>query len=115
MSRKRTEPRPSSARSVRGLASSLWMRQRVTPSVMPETELTEEMIITVMAKADARICVGSDRCYAFPDRLEDARESCTPKGRCKVGWIVSKGGRESFDVWLEVSTGLVKLIARVDA
>ncbi len=33
-------------------------------------------------------------------------------GRCKVGWIVSRGGRESWDVWLEVSTGLVKLIAR---
>jgi hypothetical protein len=63
-----------------------------------------------MAKADARVCVSSGRCFAFPDRLEDARQSCTPKGRCKVGWIVSRGGRESFDVWLEVATGLVKLI-----
>jgi hypothetical protein len=26
------------------------------------------------------------------------------------GWIASRGGRESFDVWLEVATGLVKLI-----
>jgi hypothetical protein len=78
-------------------------------------ELTEEMITVAMAKADARVCVGSDRCYAFPDRLDDVRASCTPKGRCKVGWIVSKGGRESWNVWLEVSTGLVKLIARVDA
>ena len=46
---------------------------------------------------------------------EDARATCTPKGRCKVGWIVSKGGRESFDVWLEVSTGLVKLIRQAEA
>jgi hypothetical protein len=82
---------------------------------MAEVEITEEMIAASMAKADARVCVGSDRCYAFPDRLEDARASCTPKGRCKVGWIVSKGGRESFDVWLEVATGLVKLVRQADA
>jgi hypothetical protein len=57
---------------------------------------------------------GSDRSYPFPHRLEDARATCTPKGRCKVGWIVSRGGRESHDVWLEVATGLVKLIRQVD-
>jgi len=82
---------------------------------MTEPELTDDMIAAAMAKADARVCVGSDRCYAFPHPLVHARETCTPKGRCKVGWIVSKGGRESHDVWLEVSTGLVKLIRRVDA
>src|SRR5215213_209498 len=84
-------------------------------SDVTEPKLAEAMITTAMAKADARVCVGSDRCYPFPDRLEDARRSCTPKGRCTVGWIVSKGGRVSFDVWLEVSTGLVKLIPQVDA
>ena len=68
-----------------------------------------------MAKADRRVCVGSDRCYAFPDRLQDARQTCTPKGRCKVGWIVSRSRSESWDVWLKVSTGLVKLVAQVDA
>ena len=41
--------------------------------------------------------------------------TCTPQGRCKVGWIVARGGRESFDVWLEVSTGLVKLIPQTNA
>jgi hypothetical protein len=55
---------------------------------MSAAELTEELIAAAMAKADARVCVGNDRCYAFPDRLEDARESCTEKGRCKVGWII---------------------------
>jgi hypothetical protein len=78
-------------------------------------ELTEEMITTAMAKADARVCVGSDRCYAFPDPLEHAIQICTPMGRCKVGWLVSRGGRESWNVWLEVSTGLVKVIRRGDA
>jgi hypothetical protein len=72
------------------------------------------MIAAAMAKVDARVCVGSDR-YQFPHRLQDARKTCTPKGRCKVGWIVSRGRRESFDVWLEVSTGLVKLIRQADA
>jgi hypothetical protein len=51
----------------------------------------------------------------LPSRLEDARETCTPKGRGKVGWIVSRGGRESVDVWLEVATGLVELIRQTEA
>lgn len=82
---------------------------------MPSADPTEAMITAAMAKVHAQVCVGSDRCYAFPRRLDDALASCTPKGRCTVGWVVSKGGRESHDVWLEVATGLVKLIARVDA
>jgi hypothetical protein len=82
---------------------------------MAEVELTEEMIAAAMAKADARVCVGNPCCFALPDPLHAARETCTPKGRCKVGWIVSKGGRESRDVWLEIATGLVKLIVRGDA
>jgi hypothetical protein len=61
------------------------------------------------------VCLASDCGVALPSRLADARETCTPKGRCKVGWVVSKGGRESFDVWLEVSTGLVKRIAQAEA
>ena len=79
------------------------------------SELTEEMITAAMAKADARVCFGSDRCYAFPYPVVEAKKTCTPKGRCKVGWIVSKGGRESWNVWLEVSTGLVKLIPQANA
>jgi hypothetical protein len=56
-------------------------------------ELTEELITAAMAKADKRVCVGADRCFASLHRLEDARESCTPKGRCKVGWVVGAVGR----------------------
>lgn len=84
-------------------------------SGVAEVELTDEMITAAMAKADARVFVGSDRCFALPHRLKDARASCTAKGRCKVDWIVSKGGRESVDVRLEVSTGLVKLMRRAEA
>jgi hypothetical protein len=58
--------------------------------------LTEAMITAAMAKAEARLCVGSDRCFAFPDLLVDARQTCTLKGRCKVGWIVvRKGGTQA--------------------
>jgi hypothetical protein len=35
-------------------------------------------MIAAMAKGDARVCFGSHRCDAFPDRLQDARETCTP-------------------------------------
>jgi hypothetical protein len=52
---------------------------------MVEVELTEKIIAAAMARADRRDCVGSDRCFALPHRLADARETCTPKGRCKVG------------------------------
>ena len=76
-----------------------------------DPERTEEQIAT----ADRRVCLGSGRCFALPYRLADARETCTPKGRCMVGWIVSRGRRESFDVRLEVSTGLVKLIPQANA
>jgi hypothetical protein len=94
---------------------STWPSRLPVGSDVTEPALTEELITAAMAKADRRVCVGSDRCFALPHRLEDARAGCTAKGRCKVGWIVSKGGRESWDVWLEVSTGLVKLIAQAGA
>ena len=82
---------------------------------MPGAALPEELITAAMAKADARVCFGSDRCSAFPNKLHDARPTCTAKGRCTVGWVVTNGGRESWDVWLEVSTGLVKLIPQSDS
>jgi len=78
-------------------------------------ELTEETIETAMVKAERQACTGSDRCYALPSDVDTARARCTAKGRCRVGLVVSKGGRESFDVWLEVATGLVKLIAQTKA
>jgi hypothetical protein len=93
----------------------MWPSRLPVGSDVTESELTEAMITAAMVKAEARVCVGNSRCYAFPDRLEDIRQSCTPKGRCTVGWIVSRGGRESWDVWLEVNTGLVKLIPQRDA
>jgi hypothetical protein len=65
-----------------------------------------------MAKTDARVCGGNTSCVPFPDRLEDARQSCTPKKRCKVGGIVRKGGREIHGVWLEVATGWSGLSGR---
>jgi hypothetical protein len=82
---------------------------------LAEIERTEEKIAAAMAKADARVWIGSDRCCALSHRLEDARETRISKERGTVGWIVGRGGRESFDVWLEVATGLGKLIRQADA
>jgi len=87
----------------------------VVSSAMAEVELTEAMVAAAVAKADVRVCVGNAHCSAFPDRLQDARQTCTPKGRCKICWFVSKDGGESCEVWLEVRTGLVKRIAQADA
>ena len=69
-------------------------------------KLTQEMIDEGMARAEKVVCrPGDGRSYAFPDRLVDALATCTPKGRCKVGWVVSKGARESWHVWLDLHTG----------
>jgi hypothetical protein len=61
-----------------------------------------EKLTAAMAKANARVCAGSNRCSPFAASLAGARESCTPNGRCRAGWI-SRAGRESWDVWLEVA------------
>jgi hypothetical protein len=50
----------------------------------------------------------------MPHILPDALASCTPKGRCKVGWIVTNGGRDAYDVWLDMHTGEGRLRHRVD-
>jgi hypothetical protein len=52
---------------------------------------------------------GNPRCFALPDPVHETRKTCTAKGRCKIGWIVSQGGRELWGVWLEVRLGLIKL------
>jgi len=72
--------------------------------------LTQEMIEEGMARAEKVACrPGDDRCYAFPNRLEDAQASWTPKGRCRIGWIVANYGRDSWDVWLDLHTGKERL------
>ena len=78
-------------------------------------ELTEAMIAAAMARAEKVACrPGDDRCYPLPNRLVDARASCTPKGRCRVGWIVANSGRDSWDVWLDRHTGEGRLRRRTD-
>ena len=64
------------------------------------------------------LLVGDDRCYPLPDRLEDVRASCTPKGQCRVGGtrrvILANSGRDSWDVWLDRETGEGRLQRRTD-
>ncbi|MBA2445031.1 MAG: hypothetical protein H0V49_06845 [Nocardioidaceae bacterium] len=68
-----------------------------------------------MARAEKVACApGDDRCYPFPDSLEQVRSTCTPKGRCLIGWIVTNSGRDSWDVWLNVHTGEGRLKKRSD-
>ena len=78
-----------------------------------DPELTEELITAAMAKADARVCVGRQPLLCLSAWLE-MPVRCTPRGGAsRLGR--QQGGRESWDVWLEVRTGLVKLVPQVKA
>jgi hypothetical protein len=84
---------------------------------MTAPELTEERIAEAMARAEKVACrPGDDRCYPLPYSAVEARKTCTPKGRCKVGGtrrvIVANARRESWDVWLDLHTGEGRLRRR---
>jgi hypothetical protein len=78
---------------------------------MTELQLTEELIAAAMDKVDAQICTNQDRCYAFSDGLVEARNTCTPTGHCRVGWVVDVGKAKSWSVWIEVGTGQATLVS----
>ena len=78
-------------------------------------KLTQEMIDEGMARAEKVACTpGDQRCLPLPYDVESARATCTPKGRCKIGWIVADAGRKAWDVWLDVHTGEGRLRRRLD-
>jgi hypothetical protein len=53
---------------------------------MSEPELTQEMIAEDMARGEQVACSPGDaRCCPLPDPLTDARQTCLPKGRRKLG------------------------------
>ena len=63
-----------------------------------------------MARAEKVACgSGTACCFALPDPVDEARKTCTPKGRCLIGGtrrvISAEDGRTSFDVWLDLHTG----------
>ena len=74
----------AAARGWVGTAFSLCGQPRGSPRTVPE--LTQAMIEEALARAEKVACDPLDpRCYAFPDSLEEARQTCTPKGRCLIG------------------------------
>jgi hypothetical protein len=82
---------------------------------MTTPELTEELIAEAMARAEKVACTpGDQRCLPLPYDVVGALATCTPKGRCKVGWIVANSGRDSWDVWLDVHTGEGRLRHRTE-
>jgi hypothetical protein len=75
-----------------------------------DDRLTQEMIDEGMARAEKVACRPGDvRCYPLPYDVASARQTCTPKGRCKIGGtrrvIVADAGRKAWDVWLDLHTG----------
>ncbi len=82
---------------------------------MAGLERTQEMIAEGMALTEKVACSpGVDRCLPLPNRLEDARASCTPKGRCRLGWMVADSGGKAWDVGLDVQTGEGRLRPQVE-
>ena len=72
---------------------------------MSRKELTEETFAEGMARAERVKCSsGNDRCSPFLDPVAEARASCTPKGRCRIGGtrgvIIVDSGCDSWDAWL---------------
>jgi hypothetical protein len=69
------------------------------------SELTENVIAEAMAHVEKVACVpGDQRCWLLPYDAESAQATCTPKGRCKIGWIVADASRKAWDVWLDLQT-----------
>src|SRR5829696_6925358 len=49
-----------------------------------------------ITRAEKVACTpGDQRCLPLPYDVEGALATCTPKGRCKVGWIVANAGRDA--------------------
>jgi hypothetical protein len=73
---------------------------------MTEPPLSDAMIEEAMLRAEKVACSpGDQRCLPLPYDVAGALATCTPKGRCKIGWIVADAGRKAWDVWLDVHTG----------
>ena len=59
-------------------------------------ELAEEWTTEAMARAEKVACrPGDHRCLPLPSDVERALTTSTPKGQCKIGWIVADAGRNA--------------------
>jgi hypothetical protein len=68
--------------------------------------LTQELVADGTARAETVVrAPGDDRCYSFRGRIEDVQASWMPQGRRRFGWILANGGRENWDVWLDLHSG----------
>jgi hypothetical protein len=68
--------------------------------------LTQATIDEAMNRAHKVACSSlNDRTYPFPYSPEEAVKTCTPKGRCKIGWISADTARKAWYVWLDIHTG----------
>ncbi len=69
-------------------------------------QLTEDIIAEAMDRAWRAVCSpANERCYGLPYGVKEAQETCTPEGRCKIGWVVADAGRKAWDAWLDTRTG----------
>ena len=74
----------------------------------PILELTQELIAETIKRTEARHCPPEARCFVFPHPLADARASCDAPHRCRVGWMMRDAGCASFEILLDLTTGLAR-------
>jgi len=46
-------------------------------------------------RREGRVSAGDHRCLPLPSDVERALTTSTPKGQCKIGWIVADAGRNA--------------------
>jgi len=58
-----------------------------------DSKLTQAKVTETMARAERVACTpGDHHCVPLPDDVDGARQTCTSKGRCMIGWIVADAG-----------------------
>jgi hypothetical protein len=71
--------------------------------------LSDDLIGDALRRAEREACAPSDpRCYGFPYTVEDALDSMTPDGWCRIGWVAGRGGRDTWEAWFHVDAGAVR-------
>ena len=82
---------------------------------MATEALTDDVIAAAMKRAEQAISPPfDDICYGRGEGEAEALKARSPKGRCKIGWVVRDSGREAWDAWYNVHTGEGRLRRQSD-
>lgn len=72
----------------------------------PILDLTQDMLTAAIAWAEKALCLFlNECCFVLPDRLEAARYICDCRGRSEICRAITNGGRNAFDLLLDLRSG----------